>query len=270
MSASARRRRPFLDADRPLCFAHRGGAKLWPENTLVAFRGAIGLGLRYLETDVHATRDGVLVVHHDARVDATTSGSGSIRDMSYAELARLDAGYHYTGDGMTHPYRGKGVSIPTLADVFALSAEVRVNVDIKPLEESVARKLWELVDTLGLHDRILVASEHHRQVQCFRRYSSERVATSASQREALRFWATSRLGVDGLLPIAFDALQVPTTYKGLRVVDRGFVRAAHRHGAQVHVWTVDETREMRELLELGVDGLMSDRPDRLLSKEARP
>jgi len=270
MSASARRRRPFLDADRPLCFAHRGGAKLWPENTLVAFEGALGMGARYLETDVHATRDGVLVVHHDDCVDKTTNGSGRIRDMRYAELARLDAGYHFTQDGRTYPYRGKKVGIPTLADVFALSSRAHVNVELKPDDESVAQKLWHFIEAHDLHDRILVASSKDRQIKHFRKCSFARVATSASMREALEFWAAVRLRLDRALAVAFDALQVPRTYRGLTVVDKGFVRAAHRRGVQVHVWTIDDPMEMRLLLELGVDGLMSDRPDWLLSHHHRP
>jgi glycerophosphoryl diester phosphodiesterase len=263
MSASARRRRPFLDIDPPVLFAHRGGGGLWPENTLVAFEESLALGIRFLESDVHVTQDGVLVLHHDERVDRTTNGSGRIQDMRYAELLRLDAGYRFTRDGQTHPCRGQGLTIPRLLDVFALPGRPQLNVEIKPKERRAARQLWELIDGHGFHDRILVAAENDRQVRRFRRYSGGRVATSAGHREALKFWAASRIGVERLLSLPFDALQVPTTFKGLTVVDDRFVRAAHRNGIQVHVWTVDEPPEMRRLLTLGVDGLMSDRPDRL-------
>ena len=263
MSASARRRRPFLDADPPVLFAHRGGGQLWPENTLAAFEESLALGVRFLETDVHETRDGVLVAHHDERVDRTTNGSGRIQDMRYAELLRLDAAYHFTRDRQTFPCRGKGHTIPTLLEVFGLSSRARLNVEIKPSGRRVVRKLWELIDNHGFYDRILVAAETDQQVRRFRRVSGGRVATSSGRRETLRFWAASRLGVERLLPLPFDALQVPTMYKGLTVVDRKLIRAAHRCGIQVHVWTIDEPPEMRRLLNLGVDGLMSDRPDRL-------
>jgi glycerophosphoryl diester phosphodiesterase len=263
MPASARRRRPFLDVDRPVLFAHRGGAKLWPENTLAAFRGALELGVRFLETDLHATRDGVLVVSHDDRIDRTTDGTGRLRDYRYADLARFDAGYRFTADGgRTYPFRGKGLRIPTLEEVFALSGEARVNVEIKPRERAVAKALWEFVDQRALHERILVASHDEAQLRRFRKYSSGRVATGASFGEVLRFWTAARLRADRFLPTAFDALQVPTTHAGLTIVDREFVRAAHRRGVQVHVWTIDDPHEMRRLLNLDVDGLMSDRPDR--------
>src|SRR5215208_4261700 len=101
----------YLDGPRPLAFAHRGGARLWPENTLVAFRGAIELGITHLETDVHRTRDGEIVVFHDARLERTTNGRGLIRDHTLAELEKLDAGYHFTPDGKSHPFRNRGVKI---------------------------------------------------------------------------------------------------------------------------------------------------------------
>jgi len=265
MSASARRRRPFLDADLPLLFAHRGGAKLWPENTLFAFENALSLGVTFWETDVHATRDGTLVVHHDERVDRTTNGSGNIRDMRYAELARLDAAYHFTDDLGGQPYRGKGFKIPTLAEVFDLSPLSRLNVEIKPPGRSVVRRMWQFIDHWGVHDRILVAAERDSTIKHFRRYSAERVATSASRREVFRFWLAVRARADRFLPPTFDALQVPPTFRALTVVDRPIVRAAHRHGVQVHVWTLDAPSEIRRLLNIGVDGVMSDRPDRLVN-----
>lgn len=268
MSASARRRRPFLDAELPLLFAHRGGAKLWPENTLLAFREALALGIVFLETDVHVTRDGTLVVHHDERVERTTNGSGRIRDMRYAELARLDAGHWFSDGKGDYPYRGKGLTIPTLAEVFDLSSVARLNVELKSRGRSATKRLWQFIENHGVHDRILVASERDRGIKRFRRISAERVATSASMREAFGFWLAVRARADRFFAVPFDALQVPPTYRGLTVVDRGFIRAAHRHGVQVHVWTLDEPSEIRRMLNLGVDGIMTDRPDRLANLSA--
>jgi glycerophosphoryl diester phosphodiesterase len=270
MSASARRRRPFLDEAPPLCFSHRGGAERWPENTLMAFEESLALGITYLETDVHMTSDGVLVAHHDETVDRTTNSSGRIEDFAYSDLVRLDAGYRFTFDGKDFPFRGEGLFIPTLSDVFALSSRLRLNVEIKARGRHVVRKLWEFVDQRGLHDRILVAAEQDVQVQRFRRYSAERVATSAGRAEAFRFWGMARLGLDRLHPVAFDALQVPISYRGLTVIDRRFVRAAHRHGLQVHAWTIDDPSEMRRLLNLGVDGIISNHPERLAALKPRP
>jgi glycerophosphoryl diester phosphodiesterase len=242
----------------------------WPENTLLAFEESLALGITYLETDVHMTRDGVLVAHHDDTVDRTTNGRGRVEDFAYSDLSRLDAGYRFTVDGETYPLRGEGLYVPTLSDVFALSSKLRLNVEIKARGRAIVRRLWEFIDQRGLHDRILVAAENDVQVRRFRRYSAERVATSAGRREALRFWAMAKLGLDRIHPVAYDALQVPVSYRGLTVVDRSFVRAAHRHGLQVHAWTIDDPSEMRRLLNLGVDGLISNHPERLASLKPGP
>ncbi|GMV17821.1 MAG: glycerophosphodiester phosphodiesterase [Myxococcales bacterium] len=259
------RPKPFLDGPRPLCFAHRGGAKLWPENTLPALGGAVGLGFRYLETDVHLTRDGHLVVFHDERLERTTDGYGLLRDFTLSELERLDAGYWYSPDGKSRPWRGKGVRIPLLREVFELSPTLRVNVELKQAGVGLPRALWDFIEAHGIHDRILVASAEAALGREFRALARGTVATSASAREVLELWAATRVGLDRVVPIAYDALQVPPFYYSLPVVTPRFVRAAHARGLQIHVWTIDDPLEMRRLLALGVDGLMSDRPDLLLA-----
>lgn len=255
--------RSFLSGPRPLLFAHRGGAALWPENTLLAFTEALNLGVSYLETDVHATRDGVLVVHHDDSVDRTTNGRGRIRDRSFEELRRLDAGYRHTTDGgITFPFRGRGLVIPSLAEVFELSAEARINIELKQHRPSTIAPFIELVERHRMHERVLVAAANDRTVREFRKAAAGRIATSAGEQEATLFWLAVRTGVSRWLPTPYDALQVPVISGKLTVVTRRFVAAAHAKNLQVHVWTIDELAEMRRLLALGVDGLMSDRPDR--------
>ncbi len=258
------RPRPFLDGPRPLCFAHRGGAALWPENTLPALRGAVELGCSYLETDVHLTRDGHLVVFHDARLERTTNGYGFLRDFTLSELERLDAGYWYSPDGKSRPWRGKGARIPLLSDVFALDPKLRVNVEMKQSGVGLPRALWDFIEEHGIHDRILVASAEAPLGRELRELARGRVATSACAREVTELWAAARVGLDRLVPVHYDALQVPPCYYALEVVTPRFMRAAHARGLQVHVWTIDDPDEMRRLLALGVDGLMSDRPDVLL------
>jgi glycerophosphoryl diester phosphodiesterase len=256
--------RPFLQGPLPLAFAHRGGSLLWPENTMVAFRGAVEVGYRYLETDLHATRDGVLVLIHDDTLERTTDGSGFIWDHTLAELKRFDAGYHFSPDGgSAYPYRGQGVTVPTLEEVLEAFPDVLLNVDMKQEEPPVVAMLADFIEKRGVQERFLVTSFADRRVREFRRRSGGRVATSGAMRETLRFWLASRLRLERLLRIRYDALQVPARHGSLTVVDRRFVAAAHRRGLHVHVWTVDEPAEMRRLLALGVDGLMSDRPDLL-------
>ena len=262
---------PFLQGPRPLAFAHRGGSLLWPENTMLAFRGAVEMGCRYLETDLHATRDGALVLIHDDTLERTTDGSGPVWEHTLADLKRFDAGYHFSPEGgCTYPYRGQGVTVPTLEEVVEAFPEVRLNVEIKQEQPPAVAAVADFIEKRGLHDRLLVASFRDRVVREFRSASGGAVATSAAQGEARRFWLASRLRLERLLRVPYDALQVPVRYGSRTVLDRRLVRAAHRRGLQVHVWTVDEPEEMRRLLSLGVDGLMSDRPDLLLEVVGLP
>jgi glycerophosphoryl diester phosphodiesterase len=250
----------------PLTFAHRGGAGLWPENTMEAFRGAIALGCSHLETDLRVTRDGVIVVMHDARLERTTDGSGEVSAYTLAELERLDAGYHFSPDGKSFPWRGKGLRIPAFSELVAASPDVCFNVEIKERGAfDLPRLLVSFLETHGIIDRVIVAAERHELGRDFRRLSGERVPTSASRRECLQFWLASRARLTGLLRLSYQALQIPVRAGNVTLVTPDLVDAAHRAGLAVHVWTIDDGAEMARLLDLGVDGLMSDYPDRLRS-----
>jgi len=250
--------------DRVLAFAHRGGAKLWPENTLLAFEKAYALGCRYLETDVRASRDGQLVAFHDATLERTTNGHGPVAERTLEQLLGLDAGYGFQDAAGKHSFRGQGITIPTLRELLESLPQAHFNIEIKPRDLQVAQALWDLIEQLGVHGRVLVAAAQTVLVRHFRQISRGRVPTSAGRREVASFWAKSRLGRRSESP-PYQALQVPPAYGPLRVVTRHFVESAHRAGVQVHVWTVDCEETMRQLVALGVDGLMSDRPDRLIS-----
>lgn len=243
----------------PVNLAHRGASASAPENTLEAFRLAVESGAGGLELDVHMTRDGEIVVLHDPTVDRTTEGTGPVSGMSLSEVRRLDAGYRFASDG-AHPYRGKGVLVPTLAEVFREFPEVVVNMDIKEhrpgFEEAVLREIW----AAGAGGRTLVASWDFGTIRRFRRLSGGLVPTAASRFEIGAFYVSSRLRLERLLRPAYDALQVPVRHRGLELVTRRFLDAAHDRGVRVDAWTIDEAGEMRRLLDLGVDGIMSDRP----------
>ena len=260
---------PYFDSARPLLFAHRGGAGLWPENTLVAFEGALALGYRHIETDIHETRDGELVVFHDERVDRTTDGVGRVDAHTLAELKRLDAGYRFSLDGKRFPQRGRGSSIPTLQEALDLDPGLRLNLEIKPHSDAVAEHLFRFLEDRALSPRVLVASADQATGDAFRRLARGRYATSPGAGGIVRFWLAARSRTHRLMRFDFDALQVPVRQNGLEVVTPGFVEAAHAHGIQVHVWTIDDAYEMRRLLALGVDGLMTDRPD-VLARVVRP
>lgn len=257
---------PALGGRRPLTFAHRGGAGLWPENTLDAFRAALELGCSHLETDLRVTLDGHIVLCHDERLERTTNGSGEVSAHTLSELQRLDAGYRFSPDGSSFPARGRGMRIPTLAELVDAAPHARFNVELKERgRPDLPRALWAFIEEQRLHDRIVVAAEKYPLIRDFRRHSQGSVATSASRRECLRFWLYSRLGVEGGLDIRYQALQIPGEVRDFRFLTPRLLAAARRLGIAVHVWTIDDPEEMHRLLDAGVDGLMSDYPDRLLA-----
>jgi len=249
--------------DKPLFFAHRGGSGLAPENTLPAFERGLALGADALELDIQTTREGEIVVIHDPTVDRTTNGAGPVAGYNLDELRQLDAGYRFSPDGgQTYPFRGQGVGIPTLREVFERFPTVRVNIDLKESSPERERHLWELIQEFQAEKRSLVASgDLHLPIIRFRLLVAGRVATSASEAEIRRFFFVCKARATRWLRPAYDALQVPEAHRGTRIVSRAFVDAAHRLGVDVHVWTVDKSSDMERLLALGVDGLMTDRPD---------
>lgn len=250
-----------LDNDWPVNFAHRGASARAPENTLEAFRLAAEDGAGGLETDVHVTRDGHVVAIHDDAVDRTTDGSGRVSKMTLAELRNLDAGYRFTPDwGATLPYRGKGARVPLLAEVLGEFPDLAVNLDIKEEQPGVEEAVLRVIEEAGAEDRTLVVSEHTPVVGRFRRLSGGRVRTGASRGESRLFYYLIGLRLERLLRPPYDALQVPVRHGDRELVTPRFLEAAHGMGVRVDVWTIDEPAEMRRLLDLGVDVVMTNRP----------
>ena len=249
--------RPYLTSDGPLAFAHRGGSLEHPENTMASFTAAVELGYLHLETDTQLTRDGVLLAFHDETLDRVTDLHGQVSDHTLAEIRRADAGHSFSVDGgRTHPFRGTGVTVPTLEEVLLAFPSTRFNIDAK--QERVVAPLAALIDRLGAADRICIGSFRDTRLRRFRRLSQGRVCTSMGRSSIIAARLTS---LAGRMPaFGADCVQVPTAQWGVRIVDRAFVRAAHRGGLQVHVWTIDDRPTMERLLDLGVDGIMSDRP----------
>jgi glycerophosphoryl diester phosphodiesterase len=246
-------------AGAPLLFAHRGGAGLAPENTLEAFTSAVGTwGADIVETDVHLSRDGVLVVIHDETVDRTTDGSGRVADLTWEELQRLDAGYRFTDLQGEHSFRGRGVRIPCFEDLLDALPRTRINVDAKARE--AARPLMELLHRRGEEDRVLFASEFD---ETQGRRLGYRGPVSATRRQITRFYLSHRLPRGGPYTPRTDALQVPWRWEGRQVTTARFIREAQRRNLPVHVWTVDDPGTMRRLLAWGADGIQTDRPDLL-------
>jgi glycerophosphoryl diester phosphodiesterase len=242
----------------PAAIAHRGSRLLWPENTMESFSKAVDLGYRHLETDLHVTADGVVVCIHDPTVDRTTGGTGPVVSLTYDELSTLDAGFRHRGpDG--HDFRGKALRVPTLEEVVDAFPDVSIVVDLK--SEGVVGPLADLVDRLSLHERLIVGSFSDARLKEFIAASQGRVATSTGAAVSRRWLLASRLGQ--VVRSEAAALQLPRRSRGVRVVTRPLIDLAHSIGLQVHVWTVNDPAEMEELLDLGVDAIITDRPDLL-------
>ena len=243
--------RPYLAAT-PIALAHRGGALYEPntglENTMTAFRHAVALGYTHIETDVHATRDGRLVAFHDDHLDRVSDMQGRIRQLDWDQVrwARVGHGEH----------------VPLLTEVIDTFPGIKLNIDLKA--PRTADLLWELVEQRGLQDAVCVGSFYQREISAFRKVSAGRVATAASHAGTVLMRFGPR-ALSRLLRTPADVFQVPPTHvlggREVTVVTRKLIDAAHQFGKQVHVWTVDEAEEMHRLLDLGVDGLVSDRID---------
>ncbi|MFJ7157613.1 glycerophosphodiester phosphodiesterase [Streptomyces sp. NPDC101118] len=235
---------PYLDHPAPIPFAHRGGAADGLENTVTAFRRASEAGYRYFETDVHATLDGKLVAFHDPTLDRVTDRAGRIADLPWREVSEARVA-------------GKE-PLPLFEELVDTFPEARWNIDIKA--ESALHPLINLIARRGLWDRVCVGSFSERRVARAQRLAGPRLATSYGVSGVLGLRLRS-YAIPAALRVGAVAAQVPETQAGIRVVDRRFVETAHARGLQVHVWTVNEPQRMEALLDLGVDGIMTDRID---------
>lgn len=256
---------PLFDRDGVFAIAHRGGAGLWPENTLYAFRQAAALGVDVLEMDVQVTKDGEIVVLHDSTVDRTTNGTGAVGDLTLAELRQLDAGYTWTADdGQSFPYRGRGLTVPTLAEVFTALPNVPMNIEIKPSGPAFAGRLAQLIRDHGMAGRVLIASFDRDVMREFRRLCPE-AATAATEAEVRTLYTLGLLRLGRTYRPPAQAVQVPEYHGARRVVTPRFIATVRERNMEVHVWTVNETSDMHRMLTLGVDGIVTDYPDRLLA-----
>ncbi|EST24693.1 hypothetical protein N566_24900 [Streptomycetaceae bacterium MP113-05] len=234
-------RHPFLDRPLPLAFAHRGGTADGLENTVTAFRRAVDLGYRYLETDVHATADGRLVAFHDETLDRVTDGRGRIADLEWEQVRRVRVGGRER--------------VPLFSELLETFPQVRWNIDVKA--DAAVGPLLAALEAGAAWDRVCVGAFDERRVARAQGLAGTRLATSLGaggvRRLRLRSW-----GLPSGVRRGAVCVQVPVRHGRIRVVDAAFVRAAHRLRMQVHVWTVNNADTMRALLDLGVDGIMTD------------
>lgn len=237
---------PYLEHDGILAFAHRGGAGNWPENTMPAFQGAIDLGYRYIETDVHATRDGVLLAFHDDQLDRVTDRVGTIAEMDFIDVAKA---------------RVSGLEpIPRLEELLLAWPGIRINID--PKRDNAVEPLIRVLRGSAALDRVCVTSFSDARTHAVREALGKDLCTGLGPVATGRLRFSSWSGPFGGLWGGFEGgcAQIPVKQKGIRLVDRQMIDRAHDEGLQVHVWTIDEPAEMNRLIDLGVDGLMTDQP----------
>lgn len=253
----------FFDPVRPRAIAHRGASGHYPENTMAAFKAARDLGVPYIELDVHMTRDGEIVVIHDEDLQRIAGHEGTIREMTFAEVAAADAGYNFAVNGTLFPFRGAGLRVPRLVDVLTAFPESRFIIEAKQTTPQLAEAMLKVAERAKMRRRILVASEHHALLDEVRALAPD-IPTSFSSTEVQSLLQSL---VPGGEPCRTggDALEIPPEYYSWKFVTPESVSAAHRLGVEVHVWTVNIEHEMREMLSLGVDGIMTDYPERLLA-----
>ena len=255
----------YFDGPRPRIFAHRGSGGSAPENTLVAFEMAVEAGVDMLEMDVHATIDDHIVVMHDEMLERTTNGTGPISAITLDELKGLNAGYKFTqDDGKTFPYREKGIAVPTLREVAEKFPNIPFNIEVKQDKPPIEDAVFRLLDELGHAEITLLTSEKEDLVKRIRLLDPGLPTTFCST-EVLEFLQCLYQNNWGDYTPPARAMQIPEEYEGIPVLTPESLEAAHNLGIEVHIWTVNEKADMRRLLEMGVDGIMSDHPERLIT-----
>ena len=235
-------RHPFLVSDGPTPVAHRGGSLEAEENTMPAFERALEMGYRHIETDVHATRDGVAVIHHDTTLERMFGDPRALADLEWAEVATLRT--------------AEGQGVPRVDEFLAAFPQVKVTFELKC--DRVAAPLAEVITRADALMRVCVGSFEPERTAQARTLLGPQVCWSPAHRGVAALWLAGwGLPMGG---IDFPVVQVPLTYKGLPVVTPRLLRAAKARGVAVQVWTVDDASEMERLLDMGVDAIMTDRP----------
>ncbi|WP_226701993.1 glycerophosphodiester phosphodiesterase [Microbulbifer elongatus] len=250
---------------RPLVIAHGDdrGRGLYPGNTMLYLRKMVALGVDALEIDLNLTADGHLVLIHDGTLERTTDGSGEVGDKSLSELQGLNAAYHWSADGVHYPYRDNPQPLVTIDEAFAAFPHTPMIIELKDDQGRAAEALANAIKSAGREDSVIVSSFHLGVIRKFRSLCP-RVATGATLPEALLFYAAHCVFAERFLKPKFNTMQLPPSYYGLPVFTRRFLQAARRCGLHLAVWTVDKTESMHKYIALGVDGIVTNRPDRLL------
>jgi len=256
----------------PLVIAHQGGDGVWPGDTMFAFEQAVAIGSDVLEMDAHITKDGEIVLMHDETVDDTTDGTGLIEELTLAEIKQLDAAYEWSIDeGKTFPYRGQGIQVPTLRELFEKFPNMRYLIEIKLTNNPIDKPFCDLIREYNMQEKVIVGSFHDEAMAQFRATCPE-VATSGSRGEVTAYVILGKLFLGGFVAPEYQSLQVPwekSESKGIPIMTARFIREAHAKNLHVEPWTVNDPELMKQYIEWGVDGIITDRPDLMIEALGR-
>lgn len=257
-----------LEQTSPIAIAQRGGAELAPENTFVAFHKAQSLGVDIIEYEIRMTEDGHLVVIHDETVDRTTDGEGKISEMTLEELKQLDAAYHYRDVRGKYIYRGQGITIPTVEEMFIefpdIAHLINITEDSAFEEGEIEKKLWELITRYQMQDRLIVRSFSEDSISHFQSQAQGVIPVATSGQETVSYAALHKLYLHRLYRPKSDVLYLPTESGFFNLVDRKLIDGAHRLNMKVIYHTVNDEQMMRTILMMGADGIVTDKPDLLI------
>ena len=259
---------PVLERlSKPVTIAHQGGNKIYPDESLLAFTNAINMGIQVIEFDIHRTKDGIIVINHDQTIDRLTNGTGLIREMSWVELQQVDGAYNWSPDGLTYPYRDKGIKILSLIEMMDAFPQQLYDIEIKQHDPPLEKDLCDLLRKYGVAaDQAIVASFRDETLARFHDICPE-VAISLPVNQGTVLYILSRVGLERLLPLDAVVAQLPTTFStilGQLELDRRYIEAFAKGDRQVWVWTVNASIEMKRLVKMGAHGIITDRPDILM------
>ncbi|SHG18894.1 glycerophosphodiester phosphodiesterase [Ornithinibacillus halophilus] len=259
----------YFDNERPLVIAHQGGEHLAPSSTMVAFQQAVEIGVDVLEFDVHMTKDDYLVAIHDPTVDRTTDGEGKVIDLTLEEIQKLDAGYYFQDLEGEYSYRGQGIHIPTVEEIFNAYPNMKYVIEIKDTNEpelyqTVSEALWQTIEKHGLEEKVLIASFDHAIIDLVKEVSDGEALVSGGREEIKKFVILHKLFLNGLYSPTVEAVQIPTEDSNINLMDKKIIRGAERKGMDVHYWTINDKEMMEQLIDLDAGGIITDRPDLLI------
>ena len=261
---------PFFEKKKTRTYniAHRGGGALAPEETLEAFAKSEEAGADMFEYDVHITKDGHLIASHDATVDRITTGTGYINDLTLTEIKALDAGEKFVDVNGESPYKGQGVQLATVEEIFLLFPHKRAVIELKDtnrpeLYEAMNQEIWRLIQQYNMEDKVIIASFDHKINQRFKEISNGQVAIGAGESEATSYLTKMILRLNGLAHTDAQAFQLPTTQHGLDLTQKNIINGSRQRGLDVYYWTINDEGTMRDLIAKGVDGIMTDNPELL-------